>query len=164
MNTASTECSPQNDLILDEIFSKPKEVSPFSFLDEKINYVNACKDSLIFKEDENDINPHLKREISYSDLNIHMKKEETFNLKPLLKKEDITKDMILSYISNEISDKIFIEEDYKYNERELEELFYDDDEEEEEDEEIINAILMYNDRNTSQEYKKILRDRLKRRI
>ena len=164
MNTASTECSPQNDLILDEIFSKPKEVSPFSFLDEKINYVNVCKESLIFRDDENEINPHLKREISYSDLNIHMKKEETFNLKPLLKKEDITKDMILSYISNEISDKIFIEEDYKYNERELEELFYDDDEEEEEDEEIINAILMYNDRNTSQEYKKILRDRLKRRI
>ena len=164
MNTASTECSPQNDLILDEIFSKPKEISPFSFLDEKINYVNICKDSLIFKDDENEINPHLKREISYSDLNIHMKKEEIFNLKPLLKKEDITKDMILSYISKEMSDKIFIEEDYKYNDKELEELFYDEDEEEEEDEEIINAILMYNDRSTSQEYKKILRDRLKRRI
>ena len=164
MNTASTECSPQNDLILDEIFSKPKEISPFSFLDEKINYVNICKDSLIFKDDENEINPHLKREISYSDLNVHMKKEETFNLKPLLKKEDITKDMILSYISKEMSDKIFIEEDYKYNDKELEELFYDEDEEEEEDEEIINAILMYNDRSTSQEYKKILRDRLKRRI
>ena len=164
MNTASTECSPQNDLILDEIFSKPKEISPFSFLEEKINYVNICKDSLIFKDDENEINPHLKREISYSDLNIHMKKEEIFNLKPLLKKEDITKDMILSYISKEMSDKIFIEEDYKYNDKELEELFYDEDEEEEEDEEIINAILMYNDRSTSQEYKKILRDRLKRRI
>ena len=164
MNTASTECSPQNDLILDEIFSKPKEISPFNFLDEKINYVNICKDSLIFKDDENEINPHLKREISYSDLNVHMKKEEIFNLKPLLKKEDITKDMILSYISKEMSDKIFIEEDYKYNDKELEELFYDDEEEEEEDEEMINAILMYNNRNTSHEYKKILRERLKRRI
>ena len=38
MNTASTECSPQNENIFDEMFSKPKEVSPFNFLDEKPNY------------------------------------------------------------------------------------------------------------------------------
>ena len=158
MNTASTECSPQNELIFDEIFSKPKEISPFNFLDEKVNYVEICKNALLFKYEENKINPHLKRDLSYSDL-----KEEVFNLKPLLKKESITKDMILSYISKETTEKIFIEEDYKYNDKELEELFYDD-EEEEEDEEMINAILMYNNRNTSHEYKKILRERLKRRI
>ena len=163
MNTASTECSPQNELIFDEMFSKPKEISPFNFLDEKVNYIEICKNALLFKYEENKINPHLKRESSYSDLNIHMKKEEVFNLKPLLKKESITNDMILFYISKEMTEKIFIEEDYKYNDKELEELFYDD-EEEEEDEEMINAILMYNNRNTSHEYKKILRERLKRRI
>ena len=43
--------------------------------------------------DENEINPHLRRELSYSDITIHMKKEETFDLKPLLKKENITKNM-----------------------------------------------------------------------
>ena len=164
MNTASTECSPQNELIFDEMFSKPKEISPFNFLDEKPNYINNFKNSLAFNEDENEINPHLRRELSYSDITIHMKKEETFDLKPLLKKENITKNMILSYLSEEMTEKIFIEEDYKYSERELEELFYNDEEEEEEDDEMINAILMYNNRNTSYEYKKILRERLKRRI
>ena len=119
---------------------------------------------MAFNEDENEINPHLKRELSYSDITIHMKKEETFDLKPLLKKENITKNMILSYLSEVMTEKIFIEEDYKYSDRELEELFYNVEEEEEEDEEIINAILMYNNRNTSYEYKKILRERLKRRI
>ena len=164
MNTASTEWSPQNELIYNEMFSKPKEISPFNFLDEKPNYINNFKNSLAFNEDENEINPHLRRELSYSDITIHMKKEETFDLKPLLKKENITKNMILSYLSEEMTEKIFIEEDYKYSERELEELFYNDEEEEEEDDEMINAILMYNNRNTSYEYKKILRERLKRRI
>ena len=164
MNTASTECSPQNELIFDEMFSKPKEISPFNYLDEKPNYINNFKNSLAFNEDEYQINPHLRRELSYSDITIHMKKEETFDLKPLLKKENITKNMILSYLSEEMTEKIFIEEDYKYSERELEELFYNDEEEEEEDDEMINAILMYNNRNTSYEYKKILRERLKRRI
>ena len=163
MNTASTECSPQNEFNLDEMFSKPKEISPFNFLDENINYVNIYKNSLTFKSDENEINPFLRRELSYSDLTIHMKKEEEFNLNPLLKKENLTKEMILSYISQEMSEKIFIEEDYKYTGKEIEELFYDD-EEEEEDDEMINAILMYNNRNISHEYKKILRERLKRRI
>ena len=37
MNTASTECSPQNEFIFEEMFSKPKEISPFNFLDEKFN-------------------------------------------------------------------------------------------------------------------------------
>ena len=164
MNTASTECSPQNENILDEMFSKPKEVSPFNFLDEKPNYVNIFRKSLEFKEDEIEINPHFKRELSFSDITIHMKKEETFDLNPQLKKENITKNMILSYLSEEMTEKIFIEEDYKYNEKELEELFYDDDEDEEDDDEMINAILMYNNRNTSSEYKKILRERLKKRI
>ena len=99
MNTASTECSPQNEFVFDDMFSKPKEISPFNFLDEKVNYVEICKNALLFKYEENEINPHLKRELSYSDLNIYMKKEEVFNLNPLLKKEGITKDMILSYIS-----------------------------------------------------------------
>ena len=163
MNTASTECSPQNEFIFDEMFQKPKEVSPFNFLDEKINYVNICKNCLLFKEDENEINPFIRRELSYSDLTIHMKKEDSFNLNPPLKKENITKDMIISYLSQEMSEKIFIEEDYKFNKKEIEELYYDDEEEEEEDE-MINAILMYNNRHTSSEYKKILRERLKRRI
>ena len=164
MNTASTECSPQNENIFDEMFSKPKEISPFNLLDEKPNYINIFQKSLEFKEDENEINPHLKRELSFSDITIHMKKEETFNLKPLLKKENITKNMIISYLSQEMTEKIFIEEDYKFNEKELEELYYDDEEDEEDDDEMINAILMYNNRNTSSEYKKILRERLKKRI
>ena len=93
-----------------------------------------------------------------------MKKEEEFNLKNVfLKKENITNDIILSYIMEEMNEKIFIEEDYKYNDKEMEELFYSD-EEEEEDDEMINAILMYNNRNTSHEFKKILRERLKKRI
>ena len=164
MNTGSTECSPQNDLNFDEIFSKPKEGSEFNFLDEKSNYINNCKNSLNFDINENEINPKLKREASYSDLNIHMKKEEEFNLKNVfLKKENITNDIILSYIMEEMNEKIFIEEDYKYNDKEMEELFYSD-EEEEEDDEMINAILMYNNRNTSHEFKKILRERLKKRI
>ncbi len=164
MNTGSTECSPQNDLNFDEIFSKPKEGSEFNFLDEKSNYINNCKNSLNFDINENEINPKLKREASYSDLNIHMKKEEEFNLKNVfLKKENITNDIILSYIMEEMNEKIFIEEDYKYNDKEIEELFYSD-EEEEEDDEMINAILMYNNRNTSHEFKKILRERLKKRI
>ena len=96
MNTGSTECSPQNDLNFDEIFSKPKEGSEFNFLDEKSNYINNCKNSLNFDINENEINPKLKREASYSDLNIHMKKEEEFNLKNVfLKKENITNDIIL---------------------------------------------------------------------
>ena len=164
MNTASTECSPQNEFIFDDMLSKPKEVSPFNFLDEKPNYINIFKDSLVFNENENEINPHLKRDLSYSDLNIHMKKDESFNLKCPLKKENITNNMILSYLTEEMSEKIFIEEDYKYNEKELEGLYYCDEEEEEEDEEMINAILMYNNRNITSEYKKILRERLKRRI
>ena len=164
MNTASTECSPQNEFIFDDMLSKPKEVSPFNFLDEKPNYINIFKDSLVFNENENEINPHLKRDLSYSDLNIHMKKDESFNLKCPLKKENITNNMILSYLIEEMSEKIFIEEDYKYNEKELEGLYYCDEEEEEEDEEMINAILMYNNRNITSEYKKILRERLKRRI
>ena len=164
MNTASTECSPQNEFIFDDMLSKPKEVSPFNFLDEKPNYINIFKDSLLFNENENEINPHLKRDLSYSDLNIHMKKDESFNLKCPLKKENITNNMILSYLTEEMSEKIFIEEDYKYNEKELEGLYYCDEEEEEEDEEMINAILMYNNRNITSEYKKILRERLKRRI
>ena len=164
MNTASTECSPQNEFIFDDMLSKPKEVSPFNFLDEKPNYINIFKDSLVFNENENEINPHLKRDLSYSDLNIHMKKDESFNLKCPLKKENITNNMILSYLTKEMSEKIFIEEDYKYNEKELEGLYYCDEEEEEEDEEMINAILMYNNRNITSEYKKILRERLKRRI
>ena len=164
MNTASTECSPQNEFIFDDMLSKPKEVSPFNFLDEKPNYINIFKDSLVFNENENEINPHLKRDLSYSDLNIHMKKDELFNLKCPLKKENITNNMILSYLTEEMSEKIFIEEDYKYNEKELEGLYYCDEEEEEEDEEMINAILMYNNRNITSEYKKILRERLKRRI
>ena len=164
MNTASTECSPQNEFIFDDMLSKPKEVSPFNFLDEKPNYINIFKDSLVFNENENEINPHLKRDLSYSDLNIHMKKDESFNLKCPLKKESITNNMILSYLTEEMSEKIFIEEDYKYNEKELEGLYYCDEEEEEEDEEMINAILMYNNRNITSEYKKILRERLKRRI
>ena len=163
MNTASTECSPQNEFNIDEMFSKPKEISPFNFLEEKVNYVNTYKNLLTFNEDENEINPHLIRDLSYSDLTIHMKKEDLFNLNPILRKENLTKDMIMSYVSQEISEKIFIEEDYKYNKNELEELFFDD-EEEEEDDEMIDAILMYNNRNTSSEYKKILRERLKRRI
>ena len=163
INTASTECSPQNEFNIDEMFSKPKEISPFNFLDEKVNYVNIYKNLLTFNEDENEINPHLIRDLSYSDLTIHMKKEDLFNLNPILRKENLTKDMIMSYVSQEISEKIFIEEDYKYNKNELEELFFDD-EEEEEDDEMIDAILMYNNRNTSSEYKKILRERLKRRI
>ena len=164
MNTGSTECSPQNDLNFDEIFSKPKEGSEFNFLDEKSNYINNCKNSLNFDINENEINPKLKREASYSDLNIHMKKEEEFNLKNVfLKKENITKDIIISYVMEEMNEKIFIEEDYKYNDKEMEELFYSD-EEEEEDDEMINAILMYNNRNTSHEFKKILRERLKKRI
>ena len=164
MNTGSTECSPQNDLNFDEIFSKPKEGSEFNFLDEKSNYINNCKNSLNFDINENEINPKLKREASYSDLNIHMKKEEEFNLKNVfLKKENITNDIILSYIMEEMNEKIFIEEDYKYNDKEMEELFYSD-EEEEEDDEMINAILMYNNRNTSHEFKKILRERLKKKI
>ena len=93
-----------------------------------------------------------------------MKKDESFNLKCPLKKENITNNMILSYLTEEMSEKIFIEEDYKYNEKELEGLYYCDEEEEEEDEEMINAILMYNNRNITSEYKKILRERLKRRI
>ena len=164
MNTASTECSPQNEFIFDDMLSKPKEVSPFNFLDEKPNYINIFKDSLVFNENENEINPHLKRDLSYSDLNIHMKKDESFNLKCPLKKENITNNMILSYLTEEMSEKIFIEEDYKYSEKELEGLYYCDEEEEEEDEEMINAILMYNNRNITSEYKKILRERLKRRI
>ena len=164
MNTASTECSPQNEFIFDDMLSKPKEVSPFNFLDEKPNYINIFKDSLVFNENENEINPHLKRDLSYSELNIHMKKDESFNLKCPLKKENITNNMILSYLTEEMSEKIFIEEDYKYNEKELEGLYYCDEEEEEEDEEMINAILMYNNRNITSEYKKILRERLKRRI
>ena len=164
MNTASTECSPQNEFIFDDMLSKPKEVSPFNFLDEKPNYINIFKDSLVFNENENEINPHLKRDLSYSDLNIHMKKDESFNLKCPLKKENITNNMILSYLTEEMSEKIFIEEDYKYNEKELEGLYYCDEEEEEEDEEMINAILMYNNRNITSEYKKILRERLKKRI
>jgi len=164
MNTASTECSPQNEFIFDDMLSKHKEVSPFNFLDEKPNYINIFKDSLVFNENENEINPHLKRDLSYSDLNIHMKKDESFNLKCPLKKENITNNMILSYLTEEMSEKIFIEEDYKYNEKELEGLYYCDEEEEEEDEEMINAILMYNNRNITSEYKKILRERLKRRI
>ena len=164
MNTASTECSPQNEFIFDGMLSKPREVSPFNFLDEKPNYINIFKDSLVFNENENEINPHLKRDLSYSDLNIHMKKDESFNLKCPLKKENITNNMILSYLTEEMSEKIFIEEDYKYNEKELEGLYYCDEEEEEEDEEMINAILMYNNRNITSEYKKILRERLKRRI
>ena len=163
INTASTECSPQNEFNIDEMFSKPKEISPFNFLEEKVNYVNIYKNLLTFNEDENEINPHLIRDLSYSDLTIHMKKEDLFNLNPILRKENLTKDMIMSYVSQEISEKIFIEEDYKYNKNELEELFFDD-EEEEEDDEMIDAILMYNNRNTSSEYKKILRERLKRRI
>ena len=119
MNTASTECSPQNEFIFDDMLSKPKEVSPFNFLDEKPNYINIFKDSLVFNENENEINPHLKRDLSYSDLNIHMKKDESFNLKCPLKKENITNNMILSYLTEEMSEKIFIEEDYKYNEKEL---------------------------------------------
>ena len=164
MNTASTECSPENENIFDEMFSKPKEISSFNLLDEKPNYINEFQKSLEFKEDEIKINPHLKRELSFSDITIHMKKEEEFNLKPLLTKENITKNMIISYLTQEMTEKIFIEEDYKYNEKELEELFYDDEEDEEDDDEMINAILMYNNRNTSSEYKKILRERLKRRI
>ena len=164
MNTASTECSPQNEFIFDDMLSKHKEVSPFNFLDEKPNYINIFKDSLVFNENENEINPHLKRDLSYSDLNIRMKKDESFNLKCPLKKENITNNMILSYLTEEMSEKIFIEEDYKYNEKELEGLYYCDEEEEEEDEEMINAILMYNNRNITSEYKKILRERLKRRI
>ena len=111
MNTASTECSPANENIFDEMFSKPKEISHFNLLDEKPNYINEFQKSLEFKEDEIKINPHLKRELSFSDITIHMKKEEEFNLKPLLTKENITKNMIISYLTQEMTEKIFIEED-----------------------------------------------------
>ena len=173
LNTISTECTPQQEINFDEIFpieTNDKETSDFNFLDMKPNpdFIKICKNSLKLSkinENENilidDNNSKLKRAMSYSDLKINMKKEEEFNLETSLNKKNIDKEKIYSYLMEEMKEKIYIEEDYKYDE---EELYYDDEEEEEEDEELINAILMYNSRNISNDYRKIIRERLKRRI
>ena len=140
INTISTECTPQQDFNFDEIFPLPKnnnEISEFNFLDKKPNpnYISLCRQALKLKaininnnnlidNDSNDIN--LKRTTSYSDLKINMKKEEEFNLEEIINKKNITHDRIISYLIEEIQEKIFIEEDYKYDEEE--ELYYNEDE------------------------------------
>ena len=172
INTISTECTPQQEINFDEIFpieTNEKEISKFSVLDEKPNpdFIKICKNSLkLSKINENILiddnnNSNLKRTMSYSDLKINMKKEEEFNLEESLNIKNIGNERIYSYLMEEMKEKVFIEEDYKIEE---EELYYDDEEEEEEDEEMINAIFMYNSRNISSDYKKIIRERLKRRI
>jgi hypothetical protein len=80
-----------------------------------------------------------------------MKDEEEFNLEYTLNKKNIDNDRIFSYLMDEMQEKIFIEEDYVFNEKE--EMYYYDEEEEEEDEEMINAILMYNNRNLSHDFR-----------
>ena len=176
INTASTECTPQQKINFDEIFPKEaNETSDFNFLDMKpkpnSNYINLCKNSLkLYKNNliDNDSNDSidnndftLKKTNSYSNFKINMKKEEEFSLEEKMNKKNLTEEKIYLYLAEEIREKIFIEEDYK-NEKE-EEIYYDG-EEEEEDEEIINAIIMYNNRNISHDLKKIIRERLKKRI
>ena len=174
INTISTECTPQQEINFDEIFPiENNEISDFNFLEEKPkpkhnqNFIKICQKSLNLNENvknENiliDNEPNLKRSMSYSDLKINMKKEDEFNLELNLNKDNLTNEKIFSYLMDEMKEKIFIEEDYKINE---EEIYYDDEEEEEDDEEMINAILMYNNRNLSHDFKKIIRERLKKRI
>ena len=170
INTISTECTPEQNFNFDEIFpmsQKEKETSDFNFLEEKPkqNFINICKKQLKLKKYENNLiidhESNLKRKMSFSDLKINMKKEEEFNLESPLNKKNIDNERIYSYLMDEIKEKIFIEEDYVYEKEE--ELYYNE-EEEEEDEEMINAILMYNNRNISNDFKKILRERLKKRI
>ena len=176
INTASTECTPQQEFNFDEMFPiENNDTSDFNFLDMKPrpnpNYINLCKNSLKLYENnlidndsiDNDIDDNnitLKRTMSYSDLRINMKKKEEFNLEEKLNKNNLTEEKIYLYLAEEIHEKIFIEEDYKNEEEEI----YYDDEEEEEDEELINAILMYNNRNISSDLKKVIRERLKKRI
>ena len=176
INTASTECTPQQEFNFDEMFPiENNDTSDFNFLDMKPrpnpNYINLCKNSLKLYENnlidndsiDNDIDDNnitLKRTMSYSDLRINMKKKEEFNLEEKLNKNNLTEEKIYLYLAEEIHEKIFIEEDYKNEEEEI----YYDDEEEEEDEELINAILMYNNRNISSDLKKLIRERLKKRI
>ena len=174
INTISTECTPQQEINFDEIFPiENNEISDFNFLEEKPkpkhnpNFIKIRQKSLNLNENVKNDNilidngPNLKRSMSYSDLKINMKKEDEFNLELNLNKDNLTNEKIFSYLMDEMKEKIFIEEDYKINE---EEIYYDDDEEEEDDEEMINAILMYNNRNLSHDFKKIIRERLKKRI
>ena len=171
INTVSTECTPQSNFNLDDIFSiakpeEPKEISEFNFLDENPNIINICKNSLILNTNNSNTNTinnsNIKRTMSYSNLRVHMKEEEEFNLEFTLNKKNIDNDRIFSYLMDEMQEKIFIEEDYVFNEKE--EMYYYEEEEEEEDEEMINAILMYNNKNLSHEFRKILRERLKKRL
>ena len=175
INTISTESTPPQEFNFDQIFPLSKndnEISDFNFLDKKPhpdpNFISRCKKALKLKKInknliDNDSNSDLMRSHSYSDITINMKKEEVFNLEEPLNIKNLKKERIISYLIEEMNEKIFIEEDYKYDE---EEIYYndDDDEDDEEDEEMINAILMYNNRSISYELKKILIERLKKRI
>ena len=167
INTATTDCTPQKDFIFDEIFSiqnksnKDISTSGFNFLDEKPNFIEICKNSLKLKQNKNN-NSQMRRASSYTSLKVNMKNEDEFNLEYSINKNNINNDKIISYLTDEIKEKIFIEEDFIYDENE--EIYYNDYEEEEEDEEMINAILMYNNKNLSYDFKKILRERLKKRI
>lgn len=169
INTVSTECTPQTNFNFDDIFSlpkpeEPKEISEFNFLDEKLNLIEICKNSLILNPNNPNTNnnPNFKRSQSYSNLRVHMKEAEEFNLEFSLNKKNLDNERIFSYLMEEMQEKIFIEEDYVFNEKE--EMYYYDEEEEEEDEEMINAILMYNNKNLSHDFRKILRERLKKRL
>ena len=167
INTISTECTPEQKINFDEIFPNQKETSDFDFLEEKPkkDFINICKKSLNIKKCENNLiidnDTKIFRTMSYSDLNVNLKKKEEFNLEFSLTKEKIDDDRIFSYLIDEIKEKIFIEEDYISTE---EELYFNDEEEEEEDEEMINAILMYNNRNISTDLKNHLREKIKKRI
>ena len=170
INTISTECTPQSNFNFDDMFSipkpvEPKEISEFNFLDEKSNLINIFKNSLILNTNNNNSNnnSNFKRTMSYSNLRVHMKDAEEFNLEYSLNKKNIDNDLIFSYLMDEMQEKIFIEEDYVFNEKE-EMYYYNEEEEEEEDEEMINAILMYNNKNISHDFRKILRERLKKRL
>ena len=167
INTISTECTPEQKINFDEIFPNQKETSDFYFLEEKPkkDFIDICKKSLNIKKSENNLiidnDTKIFRTMSYSDLNVNLKKKEEFNLEFSLTKEKIDNERIFSYLIDEIKEKIFIEEDYISTE---EELYINDEEEEEEDEEMINAILMYNNRNISTDFKNQLREKIKKRI